>query len=432
LLISGLIMPVSRKYPTAFALAFVLVVISNPIAFAQTESAQGDFSSQRAKDTHAFDLIPVFDIPGDSPSQTVEKNAQRQIENSIHSDADSAIAPTQSPSKVMFSNTQKMNAAKESTNVGSDSPGDAGQIHKDSKDKRPTLALALGGGGARGAAHIGVLRVFEREHIPIDYIVGNSMGSIVGGLYASGVSLDDIQKIMTDGSLRKAYMPGRIPPKLLLSPIEKLMHPRKKHYAGLWTGKKFGDFLAKQLPKNVCNVEDTPLPFSAVATNLLDGKAYRISNGKLSTAIRASSTIPMLLQPVAIGDKVYIDGGVRANLPASAARDTGADLVIAVLVDEPLRILPAKRFRHMSAIAQRLTDVMLAVADGRQLPFADIIITPDVSSLPVMTARPEDARKAILAGEQAALKAIPEIRKRLNTPVNRAALIHNAASGKNN
>jgi NTE family protein len=217
-------------------------------------------------------------------------------------------------------------------------------------------------------------------------------------------------------------MPGMIPPKILISPLEKLMHPFKKHYAGLWTGKKFGKFLEKQLPPGIENVEDTIIPFSAVATNLIDGKAYRISDGKLSTAIRASSTIPPLLQPVSIGDKVYVDGGVRANMPASAARDTGADIVIAILVDEPLRILPAKRFQKLSGIIGRLGDVMLAVADARQLPFADVIINPDVSGLPVINGDADDARKAILAGDVATRKALPYILKRLSVPVKRGAL----------
>ena len=287
----------------------------------------------------------------------------------------------------------------------------------------------MGGGGARGAAHIGVLKVLKEAGIPIDYIVGNSMGSIVGGLYAAGVSLDSIEAIMLNDSLRKAYMPGMVPPTILLSPIEKLMHPFKKHYAGLWTGNKFGHFLEGQLPQNVQNVEDTPIPFSAVATNLIDGKAYRIRNGKLSTAIRASSSLPTLLQPVAIGDKVYIDGGVRANLPASAAPDTGADIVIAILVDEPLRKLPAKQFQHMQGIAGRLGDIMLAVADARQLPFADIIINPDVSGLPVINGRAKDALQAIKAGEIATRKALPEIQRRLSGKVKSAVMSKNGVSG---
>jgi predicted acylesterase/phospholipase RssA len=383
------------------------LLITSPASLAETASLTGSIPD-RTTHTHVIDELPLFDIPEDeTPTRTVEKAAQRQIENSINTDT--KMEPHLGSGNVIVTTKQKQDASKESTTIGRDSLEDERQVPE---VRRPTIALAFGGGGARGAAHIGVLRVLKDAGVPIDYIVGNSMGSIVGGLYASGVSLDEIEKIVTDGSLRKAYMPGMLPPKLLLSPIEKLMHPFRKHYAGLWTGKKFNEFLERQLPKGVQNVEDTPIPFSAVATNLIDGKAYRISDGKLSTAIRASSTIPTLLQPVAIGDRVYVDGGVRANLPASAARDTGADIVIAVLVDEPLRKLPATQFQHLSGIIERLSDVMLAVADARQLPFADIIINPDVSGLPVINGSVEDVGKAILAGEVAARKALPEITKR--------------------
>lgn len=95
--------------------------------------------------------------------------------------------------------------------------------------KRKTVALALGGGGARGAAHIGVLRVLAREGVPIDYIVGNSMGSIVGGLYSAGVPLDKIEQVLVDGSLRKAYLPGLVPPSALMAPIMILTRPFGKN-----------------------------------------------------------------------------------------------------------------------------------------------------------------------------------------------------------
>lgn len=410
------------KLLLAFNSALMICLTASTMSVAQDYSSQTEMVSSRSKDTHVIDEIPIFDITTEeAPTKSVEKAAQRQIEDSIHTNKNEELGPNDA-NNVIVKTKQKMDASRESTNIGRDNPDDACQVPICTELHRPTVAMALGGGGARGAAHIGVLRVLKEAGIPIDYIVGNSMGSIVGGLYAAGVSLDNIEKILLDGSLRKAYMPGMILPKLLISPFTKLLHPIKKHYAGLWTGKKFGQFLEKQLPHGIENVEDTPIPFSAVATNLIDGKAYRISDGKLSTAIRASSTIPTLLQPVAIGDKVYVDGGIRANLPASAARDTGADIVIAILVDEPLRKLPAARFQHLSGIAGRLGDVMLAVADARQLPFADIIINPDVSGLPVIRSNADDVRKAILAGEVATRKALPEIHKRLSVTVQRKGL----------
>jgi NTE family protein len=392
-------MLVSVKIFNALLCAIFLSVLCNAVCLAE----DSETTAQRSKDTHAIDEI--------TPTKAVENEAQRQIEESLEVPEEDAAALDSG--KVISTTKEKAAASGESTFIGKDDSTVNAKLAKTKKGKRPSVALALGGGGARGAAHIGVLRVLSEAGIKIDYIVGNSMGAIVGGLYAAGVPLDRIEAMIFDGSLRKAYKPGMVPPAILLNPFEKLLHPFRKHYAGLWSGKKFGKFLEKQLPENVQNIEDTPIPFSAVATNLLDGKAYRISDGKLSTAMRASSSIPGILQPVAIGDKVYVDGAVRANMPASGARDTGADIVVAVLVDNPLKILPAIEFRSLSGILGRMTDVMLAVADARQLPFADIIINPDVSGIGVVNGTREDAKRAILAGETATRKALPEIKKRL-------------------
>jgi len=360
---------------------------------------KGDY--KRSRDTHAIE---------DMPTKLVEKEAQRQLEESP--DIEKNRAPV-GDGKVISTPIKKKEVAGESTYVGENDPSIDISERLPAVRKRPTIALALGGGGARGAAHIGVLRVLKEANIPIDYIVGNSMGSIVGGLYAAGVPLDDIEKMLLDNSLKRAYIPCYIPVAIALSPIKKILHPFKKHYAGIFSGNKFGEFLEEKIPEGVESVEETKIPFSAVATNLIDGKAYRISDGRLSTAIRASATIPSVLQPVAIGDKVYVDGGVRANMPASAARDTGADIVIAVLVDEPLKEVPAKKFRKLSAIVSRLGDVMLGVSDARQMPFADIIINPDVSGIPVVKGKPDDARRAIKAGEDATRKALPIIKRSL-------------------
>ncbi len=284
-------------------------------------------------------------------------------------------------------------------------------------DGTPTIALALGGGGARGAAHIGVLKVLEAEHITISAIVGNSMGAIVGGLYSAGVSLDDIRADLEDRSLRKAYMPGGITQKILSLPLSRILHPfGPKHYAGLWSGEKLTKYLEGALPQPNMEIGDTPIPFSAVATNLLDGKPYRITKGRLSMAIRASSSISPLLQPVAMDGKLFIDGGLRADLPASAAKKTGAGLVIGVLLTEPLAPLPPKQFLQIKNIALRMSDIVAATSDELQLQFADIVINPDVSAIPVLSDDPGDIEKAIKAGELAAHKAIPALRERLCSP----------------
>ncbi|HZT35621.1 MAG TPA: hypothetical protein VFA15_06855, partial [Nitrososphaera sp.] len=118
----------------------------------------------------------------------------------------------------------------------------------------------------------------------------------------------------------------------------------------------------------------------------------------------------------AIGDKIFVDGGVRANMPAYAARDTGAGLVIGVLVDQPLTRVPAKEFRKSLGVASRLLDVVLDTGDERQIPYADLVIRPDIRDIPILSKDPADPERAIAAGEEAARKALPEIRRLLSIP----------------
>jgi NTE family protein len=239
------------------------------------------------------------------------------------------------------------------------------------------------------------------------------MGSIVGGLFCAGVPLDEIQQMLFDKSLMHAFM-GHLPPKIAIAPIGKLTHPfGTKHYAGLWTGDKFEKYLKAHLPEPDMQVGDTKIPFSSVATNLIDGKAYRISDGPLSRAMRASASLSPIIQPIQIGDKVFVDGGVRANLPCSSAKETGADVVIGVLVDEPLKPMDAQKFKHLSGIASRLTDIVLAVSDERQLEFADVVVNPDVSGVEVLSKNSADITRAAAAGELAGEKAIPAILKKI-------------------
>ncbi len=319
--------------------------------------------------------------------------------------------------RVITTSAEKAAASAAATKILEHEPGVAPEVASQAGSKRPTIALALGGGGARGAAHIGVIKVLRENNIPIDYIVGNSMGAVVGGLYCSGVPLADIQTMMQDGSMRKAYTPMSLAPKVLLTGVSKLNPFHGKNpYAGLYSGKAFRKYLSKKLPRPDMLVSETKIPFSAVATNLVDGQAYRISDGPLAIAIQASSAISPLIKPVPIGDKVYVDGGMRANLPASSARETGADIVIAVLVDEPLRTIPARKFKKFAGVTTRMADIVLAVADERQLQFADLIINPDVSGVPVLSRKGVDVKKAELAGELAARKALPAILASLKNP----------------
>lgn len=152
---------------------------------------------------------------------------------------------------------------------------------------QPHVALVLGGGGARGVAHIGVLRVLAQEKIPIDLIVGTSMGAIVGGLYCAGLSPDQIEARMCDKSFVRAYYTVPIPVRVALIPIFFLPHLVGYHpYDGLYRGNKFAKYLNKSVKESSRELNDLQPRFCAVASNLLDGKAYPITTGNLGRAIQ--------------------------------------------------------------------------------------------------------------------------------------------------
>ncbi len=281
--------------------------------------------------------------------------------------------------------------------------------------KRARVILALGGGGTRGCAHIGVLRVFEREGIPIDGIVGTSIGAIVGGLYAAGVSVDEIEHRMLDRSLLKAYQTIPIPLRVALIPIFFVPHIFGYHpYDGLYKGNRFRKYLNDSVPEYDREMQALPIPFVAVASNLLDAKPYAISKGNLGLAIQASSAIPVLRRPVPMNGLLLIDGGLQANLPAKQAKQMGGDIVIAVDVDESFTNLNEKEFHRIGSVSKRVINMVLSKVDEDQLAAADILIHPVVNDISLLSTKSKDARYAINQGEAAARAALPQIRERLD------------------
>lgn len=280
---------------------------------------------------------------------------------------------------------------------------------------RPKLGLALGGGGTRGLAHIGVLRQLEREGVQIDYIAGTSMGAIVGGLYAAGMSVDEIEKLFRNKSLQKSYDTVPIPVRLSLIPIFYVPHIFGYHpYDGLYRGNKFANFVSDKVPATQRNIECSRIPFCAVASNLLDGKAYAISTGNIGRALQASSAIPALRKPVPWQGKLFVDGGVINNIPVTQCREMGADIVIAVDVDESLEILQKKHFRKIGSVGNRCVNMHLFKLDEPQVQKADMTIHPNVNGIELLSRKQKDIDICIKAGEEAAKKAVPEIQQRVN------------------
>jgi NTE family protein len=291
---------------------------------------------------------------------------------------------------------------------------DREQWKKKAMPARPKIGLALGGGGARGAAHVSVIRALEKEGIKFDYIAGTSIGAVVGGLYDAGVSLDDLEDEFENGKLMRSFMTVSLAVRIAVSPV--LLMPRlfgSKEYDGLYRGNKFRKYLVKGLSCHDINIEDLKIPFAAVTLNLLDGLPYMIRKGNLGFAMQASSAVPGLRKPVEIGEMLFCDGGTLCNLPVKQVREMGADFVIAVNVDQPFKIEGKDKFHKIGSVTQRMLNWDLWDMDKPQAELADITIHPDTGDVSLISTKKSDARFCVEAGEKAAREAMPLLREKL-------------------
>jgi len=288
---------------------------------------------------------------------------------------------------------------------------------QDTKIQKPNLALVLGGGGARGAAHIGVLKVLERNNIKPDLVVGNSMGAIIGGLYCAGVPLEDIEKMFLSGKMRKAFRPRpvyiQVFCKSFTAPL-KLCGIRRT-YPGLFNGKSIGRYLEASLPKDKRSFEDLDIPFAAVVTDLTNGQAYRITKGDLAQALRASSSLPPAIRPIEVDGRVLADGGLRANVPTIPARAMGAKYIIAVETDAHMTEIDNKRMKSIVGLLDRVASIGLSIIDEFHLEKADFVISPKIDNISVYSFSKENAKIAIQSGEEAAEKALPKLKQFMDT-----------------
>ena len=249
------------------------------------------------------------------------------------------------------------------------------------------IGLALGGGAAKGFAHIGVIKMLETSGIHVDVVAGTSAGSVVGALYASG--MDPFQLQQTAFGLDEA----KIRDVRLFS-------------GGLVRGKALQDYVNHLVHHQP--IERLKLPFAAVATQLETGQRTVFVSGNTGQAVRASSSIPGVFEPVEIRGRHYVDGGVVSPVPVDAARQLGANFVIAVDISaRPGGTNPQGMFNIM---AQSIT-IMGRELARQEIARADVVIRPDLSG--IGPADFEQRDEAILAGEKAALAAIPAIRAKL-------------------
>jgi NTE family protein len=255
--------------------------------------------------------------------------------------------------------------------------------------QRPKIGVALEGGGAKGLAHIGVLQWFEDHHIPIDYIAGTSMGGLVGGLYATGQSPAEIQRIIGGINWNEA-LAGSVP-------YQNLAFRRKEDLRAFPNGLELGLRHGVQPPgglnsgqmvrliidRNVLPYSDVkdfdslPVPFRCVATDLVSGKPVVLKDGSLATALRATMSIPGAFAPITEDGKVYADGGLLNNLPTDVVKEMGADVVIGVhLSTGPVA---PENVRSLFQVTGASSDVMIAANELRGMEQADLLITVDVA-----------------------------------------------------
>jgi NTE family protein len=254
---------------------------------------------------------------------------------------------------------------------------------------RPKVAIVLEGGGALGFAHIGVLEWIEAHHIPIDDVAGTSMGGLVGGLYASGMSPQEIANFV-EGINWPAVLSGQVPfPDLNYRRKEdRLAFPNRLEFGlkhgfsipnGLNSGSAVGLLLdEKMLPYyELKSFDDLPIPFRCVATDLTTGKEHVFSDGSLPQAMRATMSIPGVFAPVESGTSVFTDGGSVNNLPVDVARTMGTDIVIAVYLDTgPLK---KTELNSLVGVAGRNVSLMVAANELQNMKDANILLKADVS-----------------------------------------------------
>jgi NTE family protein len=253
----------------------------------------------------------------------------------------------------------------------------------------PKIALVLGGGAARGFAHVGVIRVLEKEKIPIDMIIGTSVGSLVGAIYAS--ERDSFQLEWIAFKIREEDI-------FDFSIISSKMGPVQ--------GKKLEEFIGTTL--KVKNLEDLKLPLYPVATDLYTGRTIVLEKGSIARAVRASSSIPGIFVPVKFSDMMLVDGGVTNNLPIEIARQKGADIVIAVNVSQDVK--PIQINSVIDVILQSV-DIMGKELLSYKKQGADVLIEPRVGEIGMLDFTQK--KKCIEEGMKAARAALPSIKQRL-------------------
>ncbi len=287
---------------------------------------------------------------------------------------------------------------------------------------RPKLGLVLSGGGARGAAHVGVLKVLEELHVPVDVVAGASMGSIVGGLYATGMSPKEMEDALAEMDWDDAFV-DKVPredrpfrrklddAQYLTKLVVGFEKGKLALPTGLVEGQKLNFILRKLLLPSalVTDFDHLPIPYRCVATDVTTGDRVVLKEGDLAASIRASMAFPGLFAPVEIGGKLLVDGGVAENLPVATAREAGATELIAVNIGTP----PAgkEKLENILSILNQVTSISTSrnvAASVAAIRPGDVYIQPELGDISFIDF--ERVREAVALGEKAARAAADRLR----------------------
>ena len=257
---------------------------------------------------------------------------------------------------------------------------------------RPKVALVLGGGAARGFAHVGVIRALEQEKIPIDLVVGTSVGSLIGAIYAADLNSFELE--WTAFSLQKEDLFDYG----MLTAVMGM---------GLARGDKLEAFVKGKMA--VQDIEQLKIPFAAVATDLNWGTKVVLDHGSIARAVRASSAIPGVFQPVSHMGKLLVDGGVVDNIPISVARAKGADLVVAVDISENVG---NTNITNLVDVMLQAANIMFALNVEHTKKDADVLVAPKVGDVGMLDFGQK--KRCMQAGIDAGRAAVPDIRKAID------------------
>ena len=267
------------------------------------------------------------------------------------------------------------------------------------KKKMPKIGLALGSGAARGFAHVGVLEALEEEKIPVHYIAGTSMGALIGGLYASGLGIKKLREFAYQTDWKKAAI-------LLAPSLSK---------SGLVSGERIGKYLRSFLGNR--KIEELPIPFACVATDILSGEEIIIDKGDLVDGIRASISIPGILTPVILDGRILADGGIVNPIPVNVVSKMGADFVIASnansLFSKPPTEIENVRTKNkikvpsIFTILLQSTSIMQRKMIRDSLSKANLVINSEVPNIKLLEFY--RAKEGVNAGRKTARKVLKDL-----------------------